>query len=202
LNHRKDFVLFMRGVTRGGSVWYYSTYDSYGRRTAARSTGQTNKTLAERYCNGLMRVLHVKGSKRYRKKDRTIFVRHDLMVRIHREFKGGEYLFGWAKQAKATTLPVVRSQVVRKERRFTRSWVTMWVHRASSQLLGRAKGVHTLRHSFATLQLHEHPEALKDISEYMGHSDVSTTSIYLHGGWGAAEAKKYLFDLAPKEASA
>jgi hypothetical protein len=112
LNHRKDFVLFKRGVTRGGSVWYYSTYDSYGRRTAARSTGQTNKTLAERYCNGLMRVLHVKGSKRYRKKDRTIFVRHDLMVRIHREFKGGEYLFGWAKQAKATTLPVVRSQVV------------------------------------------------------------------------------------------
>ena len=45
MRHRNPFTLIKRG-----DVWYYRTYDEYGRRTTKRSTGQTNKTLAERYC--------------------------------------------------------------------------------------------------------------------------------------------------------
>lgn len=52
--YRKDYSLFRRRC-RDGFIWYYRTYDPYGRRTVARSTGETNKTLAERYCNKLLR---------------------------------------------------------------------------------------------------------------------------------------------------
>ena len=45
MRHRNPFTLIKRG-----DVGYYRTYDEYGRRTTKRSTGQTNKTLAERYC--------------------------------------------------------------------------------------------------------------------------------------------------------
>jgi hypothetical protein len=50
MNHRKDYSLYKRG-----DIWYYRCYDPYGRRTVARSTGETNKTLAERCCNGRLR---------------------------------------------------------------------------------------------------------------------------------------------------
>jgi hypothetical protein len=50
----KGYSLYRR-CCRDGSIWYYSAYDPYGRRTVARSTGETNKTLAERHCNKLLR---------------------------------------------------------------------------------------------------------------------------------------------------
>jgi integrase len=42
-------------MKNGFPVYYYRCYDQYGERTVARSTGKTNKTLAERYCNELIR---------------------------------------------------------------------------------------------------------------------------------------------------
>ncbi|MBN2323145.1 MAG: tyrosine-type recombinase/integrase [Spirochaetes bacterium] len=53
--YRKDYVLYPRRMKNGTSVWYYRTYDEYGQRTTGRSTGQINKTLAERYCNDLLK---------------------------------------------------------------------------------------------------------------------------------------------------
>ena len=53
--YRKDYILYPRPTKDGTTVWYYRTYDEYGQRTTGRSNGQTNKTLAERYCNELMR---------------------------------------------------------------------------------------------------------------------------------------------------
>lgn len=54
MKYRRDFTLFPRRL-RGAVVWYYRTYDADGRRQAARSTGQTSKTLAEKYCNKLLK---------------------------------------------------------------------------------------------------------------------------------------------------
>ena len=45
MRYRKPFTLIKRG-----EVWFYRSYGEYGRRTTKRSTGQTNKTVAERYC--------------------------------------------------------------------------------------------------------------------------------------------------------
>jgi integrase len=61
MNERKDYSLYKRSIKgqqiKGARwIWYYRTYDEYGRRTSGRSTGETNKTRAERYCNGLIRV--------------------------------------------------------------------------------------------------------------------------------------------------
>jgi hypothetical protein len=53
--HRKSYTLIPRKIKSGKHVWYYRTYDEYGQRTVARSTGQTNKTLAENYCDELLR---------------------------------------------------------------------------------------------------------------------------------------------------
>jgi len=41
---------------------------------------------------------------------------------------------------------------------------------------------HSLRHSRATELLNEHDVPIKKISEWLGHSDISTTMIYLHMG--------------------
>ena len=52
---RKDYSLYRRRTKDGARIWYYRTYDRYGQRTAGRTTGQTNRTLAERHCNALLR---------------------------------------------------------------------------------------------------------------------------------------------------
>jgi integrase len=56
MRYKKPFSLFSRKTQSREVVWYYRSYDEYGRRTTARSTGQTNRTLAERYCAGLIRT--------------------------------------------------------------------------------------------------------------------------------------------------
>lgn len=46
--YRENYTLFKRG-----KFWYYRTYDERGVRTTAKTTGQTNKTLAREYCEQL-----------------------------------------------------------------------------------------------------------------------------------------------------
>lgn len=53
---RKDFSLYRRRCKDGSRIWYYRTFDRYGQRTTGRSTGETNRTRAERYCNALLRT--------------------------------------------------------------------------------------------------------------------------------------------------
>jgi site-specific recombinase XerD len=53
---RKDYSLYRRRCKDGKRIWYYRTYDQYGERTAGCTTGETNRTRAERYCNRLLRT--------------------------------------------------------------------------------------------------------------------------------------------------
>jgi hypothetical protein len=55
MKYRQDFSLYKRHMKNGRYVYYYRTYDEYGQRTQARSTGKTSRTLAERYCHELMK---------------------------------------------------------------------------------------------------------------------------------------------------
>jgi len=55
MRYREDFSLYRRRLPSGKSVFYYQTYDENGKRTPGRSTGQTTKTTARAYCNGLLK---------------------------------------------------------------------------------------------------------------------------------------------------
>ena len=56
---KRPFTLFRRARKSGRPVWYYQTYDEYGRRTTARSTGETNRAAAEHYVTELLKGGHV-----------------------------------------------------------------------------------------------------------------------------------------------
>ncbi|MFQ5531660.1 MAG: tyrosine-type recombinase/integrase [Candidatus Nanoarchaeia archaeon] len=51
--------------------------------------------------------------------------------------------------------------------------------KVSRKKLGRPVNPHLLRHSCGSY-LHEHGLDLKEIAEYLGHSDISTTQLYVH----------------------
>lgn len=51
----KPFVVFKRQLPSGKSVYYYTARLADGRRAPGRSTGQTTKNAAERYCAELFR---------------------------------------------------------------------------------------------------------------------------------------------------
>ena len=48
---KQQFSLFKRD----NGIWYYMTYDAFGKRTTKKSTGQTNKTAAHNYCLNLFK---------------------------------------------------------------------------------------------------------------------------------------------------
>lgn len=52
--YKEPFTVFPRTLKSGRKVYYYRVYDNNGNRCAARSTGQTNKTLAKNYCSDLL----------------------------------------------------------------------------------------------------------------------------------------------------
>ncbi|QEN03291.1 hypothetical protein EW093_00740 [Thiospirochaeta perfilievii] len=47
---KEQFTLYKRETQNGKGIWYYRTYDAFGKRTTKKSTGQTNKTAAHNYC--------------------------------------------------------------------------------------------------------------------------------------------------------
>lgn len=55
MRYREPFTLFPRHLHSGRTVWYYQTYDENGRRTTAKSTGQTTKTKAKWFCSDLLK---------------------------------------------------------------------------------------------------------------------------------------------------
>lgn len=48
---KQQFSLYKRD----NGIWYYMTYDAFGKRTTKKSTGQTNKTAAQNYCLNLFK---------------------------------------------------------------------------------------------------------------------------------------------------
>lgn len=59
--YKLNFTLYPRKTRNGRCVWYYRTYDLEGKRTSGKSTGQTSKTLARKYCEDLLKknILYV-----------------------------------------------------------------------------------------------------------------------------------------------
>lgn len=47
---KQPFTLIKRETKDGKGIWYYRTYDAFGKRTTKKSTGQTNKNAAYNYC--------------------------------------------------------------------------------------------------------------------------------------------------------
>lgn len=132
-------------------------------------------------------VVHGKGDTHHKVRDRVLHVDEEMLRRIRKQFNGGVFLFSWGP----------------RQGRYTRSYVSMYIHRLSGRLFGKAKGAHTLRHSWFTRELQDHPGDLVSISKYGGHATTQVTlSTYMHGGWTAAEAAVKLPHYAPKGATA
>jgi integrase len=53
MKYRSNFIVFPRKLKSGRTVFYYQTYDEHGVRTNPRSTGQTSKTMARKWCESL-----------------------------------------------------------------------------------------------------------------------------------------------------
>ncbi len=129
-------------------------------------------------------VLHGKGSKRHVVKDRSVYISRAFYRRIRQAFGGKPFLFCWGKRGES----------------YTRNYASMWIHRASGVCFGKARGAHTLRHSWFTKELHDRPGELVEVSRYGGHASTSTTlNTYAHGGWGAADARVKLPNYDPQQ---
>jgi integrase len=83
----------------------------------------------------------------------------ELIDRIRAHFRGETYLFEHGS------------------RPFTRSHVSMSIHRIGLAVLGREISAHALRHSIAT-HLQEQTGDIEFVRGFLGHSSIATTSTY------------------------
>jgi site-specific recombinase XerD len=97
-------------------------------------------------------------------KQRPVFVPSKLMARIYTWIKN-EVSHSQSKDASLFRIS-------------PRRWESI-IERASQISIGRRISPHNLRHSCGTW-LSENGFSLQEISEYLGHSSVSTTQIYVH----------------------
>lgn len=52
---KEQFTLYSRPNRKGKRIWYYRTYDAFGNRTSAKTTGQTSKAAARNFCISLFK---------------------------------------------------------------------------------------------------------------------------------------------------
>ena len=96
-------------------------------------------------------------------KERYLKVRPGLVQRIRAVFAGDTYLFE-----------------TQGGKPYTRQEVSGWVRSAGRLMLGRRISAHTLRHTFATLQIRKNRK-VKALSVYLGHSSTAITQdMYVH----------------------
>lgn len=97
-----------------------------------------------------------------RSKQREVRVQKELVERIRITFGGTQWLFE------------------HNGKRYNRISISDRIKAASRKKIGKEVSAHALRHSYATEQL-ARGRSLKAVSEYLGHSSVSTTAdIYCH----------------------
>ena len=94
-------------------------------------------------------------------KERFLFVPAHLHARILEAFNGSEYLF-----------------TTERGGRFDPDYVSRLVRRVGARI-GKRISAHTMRHSIATHHLKQN-ETVEAVRDFLGHSDISTTMIYLH----------------------
>jgi integrase/recombinase XerD len=104
-----------------------------------------------------VRLVKTKGNK-----DRYVRIPRGLLEDIEAEYAGAGRIFLFES---------------RHGQPFTRQYVTREIARAGKRELGRRIGAHVLRHSRAT-DLYERTRRIKAVSEFLGHSSVSTTSTF------------------------
>jgi len=108
------------------------------------------------------------------RKQRDVRIPVDLYEKILAVFRGELYLLE-TQNGKA----------------YNRSYISSEIAKLGQRVLHRRISAHTLRHSFATRKILNHPGHIQAISQYLGHSDVSITlSMYCH----AEISDEQLFD--------
>jgi integrase len=97
-------------------------------------------------------------------KARTVNCKRELVEEIVKHFHGMSYLFEHNGKA------------------FNRIYISQRIGVVAQRTIGRDHiSAHCLRHAYATSYLEAHPEKLQKVSQYLGHSQVSTTtSFYIH----------------------
>jgi len=96
-------------------------------------------------------------------KERFLKVKQDLIERVKGHFEGGTYLFE-----------------TRGGQPYNRTTISNGIAKLGRSLLRRKISAHTLRHTFATLQVQK-TRKIKALSLYLGHSTTSITQdMYVH----------------------
>jgi integrase/recombinase XerD len=114
-------------------------------------------------------------------KARVVNCKRELVEEIVRHFKGKSFLFehgGLDEKGEHVGKP------------YGRVFISQKIGKVARRTIGRDHiSAHCLRHAFATSYLEAHPEKLQKVSQYLGHSQVSTTtSFYVHTRMTPAEA--------------
>ena len=95
-------------------------------------------------------------------KERFLKLRHVLIGRIRSEFRGSTWLFETQDGG-----------------HFSRQYISWQIFRAGRRI-GRSISAHTLRHTFATIQITKNRK-VKAVSTYLGHASTSITQdMYVH----------------------
>ena len=118
-------------------------------------------------------------------KERILKVSGDLLQRVRKLFKSNTYLF--------------ESE---SHQRYDREYVSHAIHAAGRAVLDRSISAHTLRHTFATIQIQKNRK-VKALSVYLGHSTTSITQdMYVHEELDIADLDMGLSPKARKGKSA
>jgi len=133
--------------------------------TGCRVSEMLNIRLKDIEIKGNLAYIKVKGkgSKKVKYKVRTIFIPVQMLDDIQNTFKGDKYLFSTSTGNK-----------------YSRNYISSEIKKVGKKHLNKKITAHSMRHSFATLQI-KHTGNIKGISKYLGHSSVSITlDMYCH----------------------
>ncbi len=133
--------------------------------TDCRTSEMINITLKDIDIKGNFAYIKVKGkgSRKVKYKERIVFIPVEMLEDIKKTFASKRILFSTSSGGA-----------------YNRSYVSGEIKKLGKRILGKRISAHTMRHSFATLQI-KRTGNIKGVSEYLGHSSVSITlNMYCH----------------------